>query len=247
MGEKDLTEEGNMSSTAVSPGCAAGTGQMLARGFKSSFVPDTTPIVFVLDENASVRESLEHLIRREGWRSAAFESADEFFSLPPVNVPNCLLLDAGAASFDAFDLQRRVAADRLSTSIIFMAARINVGTAVKAMKSGAVEVFKKPIPEDALVSAIREALKHSRTNLAREALRSRYSGLSRREREVMALVTSGLLNKQVGGELGISEITVKKHRGRVMQKMQANSIADLVKMAEKISFQYLSGIGGFEA
>src|SRR5215472_15342017 len=147
-----------MSSTAISPGYAASSAQILGRGFKSSSVSDTTPIVFVLDEDASVRESLELMIRRERWRSSTFESAQEFLVLPPTNVPSCLLLDGASPTFSAFDLQRKIAVDRSSTSIIFMAASINVGAAVKAMKSGAVEVFTKPIPEDALLIAIREAL-----------------------------------------------------------------------------------------
>jgi FixJ family two-component response regulator len=139
---------------------------------------------------------------------------------------------------NALDLQKRVAIDRPGTPIIFIAGRIDVPTTVKAMKGGAVELLTKPFPADALLSSIREALERSRVRLAHEAqmraLRDRYSVLSRREREVMALVASGLLNKQVGGELGISVITVKAHRGQVMQKMKANSLADLVKMAERL-------------
>ena len=230
-----------MSSTAISPGYAASAAQELGRRFTTSFASDKTPIVFILDDDASVRESLELLVRGEGWRCDTFASAQECLARPPAVVPNCLVLDAALPGPSAFDLQKRVAIDRPGTPIIFIAGRIDIPTTVKAMKAGAVELFTKPLPEDSLLDSIREAFERSRVRLAHEAemraLRDRYRFLSRREREVMALVAAGLLNKQVGGELGISEITVKAHRGQAMQKMRANSLADLVKMSERLGLE----------
>ncbi len=197
-----------------------------------------TPIVFVVDDDVSVRELLELLIRSAGWQPETFESAQEFLSRPRVLVPSCLVLDVSLPGLNGLELQERVALDRRDMPIIFITGYGDVPTTVQAMKAGAVEFLTKPYRDDVLLSAIRQALDSSRNALDHEAemreLRDRYASLSRREREVMALVVSGLLNKQVGGELGISEITVKAHRGKVMQKMGAKSLADLVTMAARL-------------
>jgi len=195
------------------------------------------PIVFVVDDDASVRESLELLIDRSGWQPKTFASAKEFLAQPRVPAPSCMVLDVALPGLSGLDLQRLVA-DRTDMPIIFLTGHGDVATTVQAMKAGALEFLTKPFRPDVLVSAIREALERSGQALVREAamksLRESYASLSRREREVMALVVSGLLNKQVGGELGISEITVKAHRGQVMRKMQADSFAALVKMATRL-------------
>jgi len=199
---------------------------------------DATPIVFVVDDDVSVRESLELLIRCDGWQPETFASAQEFLDYPRVLVPNCLVLDVSLPGLNGLDLQRLVAGDRTDMPIIFITGHGDVPMTVQAMKAGAVEFLTKPFNDDVLLSAIRAALERSRVARSREAemrvLRDRYASLSQRERQVMALVVSGLLNKQIGGELGISEITVKAHRGKVMQKMKADSLADLVKMATRL-------------
>ena len=198
-----------------------------------------TPIVFVVDDDVSVRESLELLIRCEGWQPETFSSAQEFLDYPRVLIPNCLVLDVSLPGLNGLDLQRLVADERTDMPIIFITGHGDVPMTVQAMKAGAVDFLTKPFNDDVLLSAIRAALERSRVALSLEAemrkLRDRYASLSQRERQVMALVVSGLLNKQIGGELGISEITVKAHRGKVMQKMKADSLADLVKMAARLS------------
>lgn len=199
---------------------------------------DVAPIVFVVDDDISVRESLESLIRCEGWQPEIFASAQEFLDYPRVHIPNCLVLDVSLPGLNGLDLQNLVAGERADMPIIFITGHGDVPMTVQAMKAGAVEFLTKPFNDDVLLTAVRAALERSRVALCLEAemrvLRDRYASLSQRERQVMELVVSGLLNKQVGGELGISEITVKAHRGKVMQKMKADSLADLVKMAGRL-------------
>ena len=207
------------------------------RELGAALMPPTSPIVFVVDDDVSVRESLELLIQHEGWQPKTFASAQEFLNCPRAVVPSCLVLDVSLPGLDGLELQKRVAGERLDMPIIFITGYGDVPKSVQAMKRGAAEFLTKPFNDDVLLTAIRQALDRSRVALAHETemreLRDRYASLTPREQQVMALVVSGLLNKQVGGELGISEITVKAHRGQVMQKMKANSVADLVKMAEK--------------
>lgn len=201
-------------------------------------VSKTIPIVFVVDDDISVRESLELLLRCEGWEAETYASAHEFLSRPRPAVPSCLVLDVSLPGLNGLDLQKRLAVERTDMPIMFITGYGDVPTSVRAMKAGAVEFLTKPFKHNVLVDAIRESLDRSRLALAREmemhALWNRYRSLTRRERQVMALVVSGLLNKQVGGELGISEITVKAHRGQVMQKMQAGSLADLVRISARL-------------
>jgi FixJ family two-component response regulator len=195
-----------------------------------------TPVVFIVDDDISVRESLEDLIRVAGWKPETFATAREFLARPRVRIPSCLVLDVSLPDVSGLDLQKLVAADRADMPIIFITGYGDIPMTVKAMKAGAVEFLTKPFDDEVLLGAIRLAIERSRTALDREletqSLRDRYASLSRRERDVMRLVVAGLLNKQVGFELGISEITVKAHRGRVMQKMKAGSLADLVRMTE---------------
>ena len=197
-----------------------------------------TPIVFVVDDDISVRESLELLIRCEGWQPETFAAAQEFLDRQRAPVPSCLVLDVSLPGLNGLDLQNRVAVERTDMPIIFITGYGDVPMTVQAMKAGAVEFLTKPFSDEVLLTAIRQALERSRLVLGHEAemqaLRDCYASLTPRERQVMALVVTGLLNKQVGSELGISEITVKTHRGKVIQKMKADSLPDLVKMSARL-------------
>jgi FixJ family two-component response regulator len=197
-----------------------------------------TAIVFVVDDDISVRESLELLILSAGWQPETFVSAQEFLGRPRVLIPNCLVLDVSLPGLNGLELQERVVRERSDMPIIFITGHGDVRMTVQAMRAGAVEFLTKPFSEEVLLNAIRLALKRSESTLAYEkdlhALREAYASLTPREREVMRLVVSGLLNKQVGGELGISEITVKAHRGSLMRKMEADSLPDLVHMAARL-------------
>ena len=198
---------------------------------------DISSIVFVVDDDVSVRESLELLIKSAGWQPELFESAHEFLSRPRVAVPCCLVLDVSLPGLDGLELQRQLA-DRKEMPIVFITGHGDVPMSVRAMKAGAVEFLTKPFSNDVLLQAIRSAVERSRVmlRLASEmnALRHSYESLTLRERQVLGLVVSGKLNKQVAGELGISEITVKAHRGKMMRKMAAGSLADLVTMAARL-------------
>jgi FixJ family two-component response regulator len=200
--------------------------------------PEAAPIVSVVDEDIFVRQALELLLLQEGWQPETFASAGEFLARPRPLVPNCLILEVSLPGLSGLELQKRLANDRPGTPVIFITGYGDVPIAVQAMKAGAVEFLTKPFTHRVVVGAVRHGIERSRAVLQRERdsqeLRATYASLSAREREVMALVVSGMLNKQAGGQLGISEVTVKAHRGRVMQKMKADSLADLVKIASRI-------------
>jgi FixJ family two-component response regulator len=201
----------------------------------------TTPLVFVVDDDISVREALELLIAHAGWRPEILASAQEFLARPKPRCPSCLLLDVGLPDINGLELQKLICDDRPEMPIIFITGRGDVPTTVRAMKAGAIEFLTKPLAPEVLLEAIEGALTRSRVSLEEQArlqvIRDRHESLSTREREVMALVVRGQLNKQVGADLGISEITVKAHRGRVMRKMRADSLPDLVNMASVLGLQ----------
>jgi FixJ family two-component response regulator len=195
-------------------------------------------MVFIVDDDISVRESLELFIRHEGLGVETFVSAQEFLSRPSATVPSCLVLDISLPGLNGLELQKCIAVERHEMPIIFITGHGDIPMTVQAMKAGAVEFLTKPFGDEVLLNAIRNALELSKAILDRDteirALKARYARLTAREREVMALVVVGLPNKQVGGELGISEITVKAHRGSMMRKMKADSLPELVSMAARL-------------
>jgi FixJ family two-component response regulator len=216
------------------------TSSSARRAIEVVTMPDSTAVVFVVDDDVSVRESLELLIRTAGWRPETFASGQDFLSRPRATVSCCLLLDVTLPGLNGLELQQQLA-NRTEMPIIFITGHGDVPMTVQAMKAGAIEFLTKPFKDDVLLDAIRGAIERSRAALRFDvemrALRNCYESLTPREREVMALVVVGLLNKQVGGELGISEITVKAHRGQVMRKMKADSLPDLVTMAARLGLR----------
>lgn len=204
-------------------------------------MPEPDAIVWVVDDDASVREALRSLIRSAGLRVETLASAQEFLARPRVEAPSCLVLDVRMPRLSGLDLQKRMAEISLQIPIVFITGHGDVPTSVRAMKAGAVEFLTKPFDDQDLLEAIQQAIKRDREARQHQAelgeLRARYESLTPREREVMGRVVSGLLNKQVAAELGTSEITIKVHRAQVMHKMHAGSLADLVRMSEKLEIR----------
>jgi FixJ family two-component response regulator len=223
--------------SAARPTAAAGRTEV-------AIMADVTPTVFVVDDDISVRESLELLIASAGWRAETFASARDFLARPRAALPCCLVLDVSLPGLNGLELQQQLG-ERTDMPIIFITGYGDVPMSVQAMKAGAAEFLTKPFEDTLLIDAIHQALERSRTALRHEAdmhvLRTCYASLTPREKEVMALVVAGLLNKQIGGELCISEITVKAHRGQVMRKMKADSLAELVRMAARLGLRTAPG------
>jgi FixJ family two-component response regulator len=203
---------------------------------------ETQAIVFVVDDDASVREAVERLVRSAGLRVEAFASAEEFLTRPKPDAPSCLVLDVQLPDLSGLDLQRRMADASNDIPIVFITGHGDIPTTVRAMKAGAVEFLTKPLVEGDLLESIRHAIARDRADRRHHAdtadLRARFASLTPREEEVMAWVVTGLLNKQIARELGISEETVKVHRGHAMRKMQADSVAELVRMAERLGIPH---------
>ena len=221
------------------------TATVSAPALRSRPMTAVTPLVFIVDDDISVRESIELLVAHAGWQPEVFASAQEFLIRPPAAGPSCLVLDISLPDLNGLELQKRIAGARAEMPIIFITGRGDVPMSVQAMKAGALEFLVKPFSPEALLQAIEGALARSREVLDHKStlqtLRGRHQSLSQREREVMALVVRGHLNKQVGGALGISEITVKAHRGRVMRKMCAKSLAELVNIASRLGLDTATG------